>query len=240
MLVTLGQVDYAHAVERFYAGVSPVDSPLYTFADAGRMIGVPASTARWWVQGRRSDGHEPVLLTEPTEKSRGLSFLDLLELYAVKQLRKVHGVGLQAVSRAVRFAESDLGVTRVLLRHDLATFGDQIFLAHLGDLVSLSGAGQVALRDVVESYLRRVDREDAFGPVRFYPEFPGMEHDPERRPVAISPFVAFGRPIVRGTGIKTSVIAARIDAGESTEEVARDYDIAHHLVTSAIRYEYAA
>lgn len=238
--MTLSQVALGTAVDRFYAGHSPVDSPLYSFADAGRMIGVPPSTARWWVRGRKADGHEPVLLTRPSEQSRGLSFLDLLELYAVKQLRKVHGVRLQDVRRAVRFAESELGVAKVLLHRDLATFGDQVFLAHLGELVSLSGAGQLALRDVVEGYLRRVDREDTFGPVRFYPEFAGMEHDPERRPVAISPFVAFGRPIVRGTGIKTSVIAARVDAGESVEEVAHDYGIAPHLVTSAIRYEYAA
>lgn len=238
--MTLSPAEFEVAVERFYDGQSPGDAPLYGFADAARMIGVPASTARWWMRGRRADGHEPVLLTEPSKRSRGLSFLDLLELYAVKQLRKVHGIRLDAVRRAVRYAETELGVARVLLREDLATFGDDVFLTHLGDLVALSSAGQLVLLDVVKGYLRRVDREDAYGPVRFYPEFPGMEHDPDGKPVSISPFVAFGRPTVTGTGIRTSVVAARIDAGESVSEVARDYSIGEHLVTSAIRYEYAA
>lgn len=228
------------ASREFYVGASPLEASLYTYNDVPRMVGVPSSTAQWWMRGRVADGHKPVLRARPTEKRRGLSFLDVLELYAIKQLRQVHGVELDSIRRAVRYAERALGVERVLLREDLATFGRELFLTHLGDLVSLTRAGQVALRDVVEAYLRRIDWAEGIGPVRFYPKFPGIEHAPNLKPVSISPFIAFGRPTVTGYGVKTSVIAARIDAGESVDEVASDYGMDVGLVTSAVRYEYAA
>ena len=53
----------------------------------------------------------------------------------------------------------------------------------------------------------------------------------------IDPRISFGYPTLRGTGIKTSVIVSRIDAGESVEEVAADYELDAGQVKSAVVYE---
>jgi len=224
-------------LERFYGGLNPAEAPLYTFAAASRYIGVPVSTVRWWARGRVRGGYEAVLQIGP---GSGLSFWDLLELHAVDRLRKVHGIELESIRRAVRFAEQQLNVSRLLLREDLRTFGKNIFIEHLGDLVGISAGGQIAIREIIERYLSRVDRDESRMPIRYYPDFPGVDRVPDHKPVAISPLVGFGKPTVSGTGIHTAVVASRVDAGESLQEIARDYDLSLELVWSAVIYENAA
>jgi uncharacterized protein (DUF433 family) len=60
------------------------------------------------------------------------------------------------------------------------------------------------------------------------------------RTVMIDPRIAFGRPVLSGTGIPTAVLADRYKAGESMGELASDYDCARELIEEAIRCELAA
>ena len=62
----------------------------------------------------------------------------------------------------------------------------------------------------------------------------------EQYPIALSPLVAFGAPTLTGTGIKTRVVVARIDAGESSHQVAEDYGVDPAYVKIAILFENAA
>ncbi len=74
---------------------------------------------------------------------------------------------------------------------------------------------------------------------RLYP-FPTAEATSAERPIAIDPQVAFGRPIVVRSGVTTAVIADRIDAGESVQDLATDYDLTVEDIQQAIVYEHAA
>lgn len=186
------------------------------------------------------DGYEPVVAGDHGNDYKGLSFSDFLEVYAIHRLRRVHGVRLEAIRRAVKYAEKEMSIGRPLLRVDLSTFGGDIFVKELGALVGLSAGGQIALRGVIESYLHRLDRDEALRPIRFYPAFLGMELVTDSRPIAISPVVAFGRPTIAGTGIRTSVIASRVDAGESEADVAADFGVSLNHIISAVIYEFAA
>lgn len=224
----------------FYGGLHPADVPLYSYADVSRLLGVSPSTVRWWARGRTQEGYEPVLVDPHRRGYKGLSFSDLLEVQAIHRLRRVHGVGLEAIRRAVRYAEEEIGMKRPLLREDLATFGGDIFVTELGNLVGLSAGGQIALRGVIEAYLHRLDHDEALRPIRFYPTFPGMEQVKDSKPISISPVVAFGRPTIAGTGIKSTVVASRIDAGESEAAVAEDYGLNINQVISAVIYEFAS
>ena len=57
--------------------------------------------------------------------------------------------------------------------------------------------------------------------------------------IAIDPYVAFGRPVVMGTGIPTAILAERYKAGESIEDLIYDYDLASQVIQEAIRCELA-
>ena len=54
----------------------------------------------------------------------------------------------------------------------------------------------------------------------------------------INPLVAFGRPVVSGTGIPTAIIAERWKAGESFNDLAKDYGLEREKIEEAIRCEF--
>ncbi len=166
-----------------------------------------------------------------------LTFNDLIELYVIKNLRRVHGVSLRAIRSSIEYAES-LGFERVLLSDGLATMDRSVFFDHLGQIIAISRSGQVALREIVQDYLVRLDRSPTNGPI-LHPDFVGEEKVDHVFPIAVSPVVAFGQPTITGTAIKTRVVAARVDAGESVEEVAEDYGLRLGLVTNAVVFENA-
>lgn len=51
------------------------------------------------------------------------------------------------------------------------------------------------------------------------------------------PHYAFGRSRVAGRNIWTSIILGRLYAGETVEEVAKDYDLDREYVIAAAHYE---
>ena len=62
----------------------------------------------------------------------------------------------------------------------------------------------------------------------------------DERTIAIDARIAFGRPIVLSKGISTLVIVERIDAGESVDDIAADYDLDATEIEQAVVYERAA
>ena len=90
-----------------------------------------------------------------------------------------------------------------------------------------------------DEHLKRVACDTAGFPVRLYP-FLSAAAPTDERPIVIDPRLAFGRPVVLGKGISTPAIAGRIDAGESLDDVATDYELGRSEIAQAIFYERAA
>jgi uncharacterized protein (DUF433 family) len=217
-----------------------MDTPAYGVAEAARYLKIAPATLRSWVAGRsyptgEGEAYFEPLIQLPEEETRLLSFNNLIEAYALRSLRREHGVSIKAVRKAVDYAESKLNIPRLLLSHELLTHAGDLFVQRYGELINLSRSGQLALRKILEAHLRRIDWKNEL-PVRLYPYF---EYD-HNKLIAIDPSIQFGRPILIRKGISTSVIADRIDAGESVEFIAADYDIAKDEVELAIMYERAA
>ena len=58
--------------------------------------------------------------------------------------------------------------------------------------------------------------------------------------VVIDPDISFGRPVIAGTGITTSIIAERYKAGESIADLGHDYGRPRNEIEEAIRCELPA
>jgi uncharacterized protein (DUF433 family) len=219
-----------------YKGQSPLELPLYTATDASNFLHIPLGTVKNWTMGRQykiETGRSSFKPIVPAREGK-LSFLQLVELYILRALRTVHQVKIDSVRKAIRYAEKDLKIERLLLSKELLTGGGDLFIEHYRELVSLNKSGQFALKEILKDYLARVDRDVNDIPIRLYPYINERSED---KKVVIDPRVSFGFPTLKGTGIKTRVIVSRIDAGESVEEVATDYGIEPEQVTSAILYE---
>lgn len=227
-----------------YGGRDPRELPAYTVADAARYLHVPANTLRTWFKGRsfprQQGGHgaSKRLLTPADQQGCRLSFYNVVEAHVLRALRTEHDVALHSVRSALDYAEKELGIEHVLLSRQLLTGQGEVFLERYGSLISLSRSGQIAMRRVLELYLRRVEWDDRDIPRRLYPFL--TDAHAESQSVVIDPRVSFGRPIVAGSGIKTSMLVLRVDAGESIEHLAEDYGLTTEKISDALVFEKAA
>src|SRR5207249_2525997 len=132
-----------------------------------------------------------------------------------------------------------------LADEDFQTDGVSLFVDRLGVLLNVSAPGQYAMREILMALLRRVERDDHGLAIRLYPfsrrptVTPAGVLEESPRAVVIDPRVAFGRPVLVGTGITTLSVAERFDAGEEVEELAADYGRSPREIWEAIRCEMA-
>lgn len=220
------------------------DAPAYTLAEAARYVRLPAATLRSWVLGRqyptaKGDVDFPPLIRPASNEPPWLSFSNLIEAHVLRSLRADHGVSVKEVRRALAYAERSLGIDRLLLRPELRTEAGKVFLDRYGELIDLAASGQLAMRRLFEEHLKRIEWDSSRFPVRLYP-FVSFSAPSADRPIVIDPRIAFGRPVVASRSIATFTIAERVDAGESVDDIAADYDLPPAEIEQAVVYERAA
>lgn len=220
----------------FYAGADPGIVPLYSFSEAARIVRLPETTVRYWLKGgvvtsnRPSGRFDQVLQADVVH---GVSFVNLLELQILKVLRREHGIPVESIRQAQRFASREMGLEHPLLS-ELLVGGRDIFVREVGRLVSLTRSGRFAISALLEGLLTRVEFGEARRPTRYFPLVPNTH---ERRSVQLAPTVRFGAPTIADTGIATLVVASRVDEGEAVADVARDYGLAERIVLDALIFE---
>jgi uncharacterized protein (DUF433 family) len=220
--------------------LAPREVPAYRVSEVAQYLRMPKATVRAWAVGQGS--FKPVLRVEAAKGLPLLSFVNLV--HVLDALRREHDIPLQKTRAVLRLLEKLFpGEPHPLADRDLLTESGEVFVDHLGRLVSASRDGQIAIREILQAHLRRVDRDPAGRASRLYP-FTRKRQDPqslqmEPRLVMIDPEIQFGRPVLTGSGIPTLVIADRYKAGESIAELARDYDRPEAQIEEAIRCELA-
>jgi uncharacterized protein (DUF433 family) len=223
-------------------GYDAHERPRYSLARAAQYVQIAPATLRSWVVGRPYGGGSRYfvpLLTRPDATDPRLSFSNLVEAHVLRSLRTRHGVPMSAVRTALDYSARDLQIERLLLSDELRTAAGTIFIEHLGRLVDLGRSGQIALQELLQAHLQRIDRDIKGLPLRLYPVVsPSGLSGP--RIVGIDPAMAFGHPFIVGKGVRTSTIVERLDAGESRELVAADYLLEDREIDEAIFYERTA
>ena len=221
-----------------------LDVAAYTLSEAARYVRLPAATLRAWALGRQyptsvGGGCFPPLIRPASQQPPLLSFSNLIEAHVLRSLRTEHGVSVKALRSALAYAEKALHIERLLLRPELRADAGKVFLERYGELIELSASGQLAMRRLLEEHLKRVEWDASKFPARLYP-FVSPIAPSEERLIAIDPRIAFGRPVLLRRGVSTSAIADRIDAGETVEDIATDYDLGPAEIEQAALYERAA
>ncbi|MUG94178.1 DUF433 domain-containing protein [Scytonema sp. UIC 10036] len=224
-----------------YQGKDPRNIGTYSAAEAVHYLRVPYSTVRSWVFGARyktklgSKRFQPVI-TIPEVDKRLLSFTNLVELHVLNAIRRYHQVPLEKVRQGVAYLQKSYGMEHPLAYKKLYTDGIDLFIEHLGNLVNASRNGQLAIPEIVQIYLKRIEWDETDLPTKLYP-FTRTKESELPRLIVINPTVSFGQPVLEGTGVPTSILALRYAAGESIEDLAVDYDCDRLKIEEAIRYE---
>ena len=216
--------------------------PSYTVREAAFYLRIPLATLQSWVLGRRyptSKGEgffKPVIAIPSGKPPLLLSFTNLVEAHVLDAIRRKHRVPLDNVRRALQYLQREYPSRHPLADQNFETDGLDLFIEKYGSLINISQEGQLAIKDLLKAYLSRIERGSDGLPIRLFP-FTRKGHLEEPKAVVIDPQVSFGRPILAGTGIATSMIAERYKAGESIHELAEDYGRQTNEIEEAIRYE---
>jgi uncharacterized protein (DUF433 family) len=221
-----------------------LERPRYGLRHAARYVGISPTTLRSWVAGRPyplagGRGFFQPLIARPDAQDTRLSFSNLIEAHVLRALRARHGVPMSAVRTALDFAEGELRIDRLLLRDELRTTAGSLFIERLGQLIDLGRSGQLVMRELLQGHLERIERGLDGTPLRLFPVVT-MRGLAGPKIVGIDPRIAFGRPFIVGKGLRTATIAERLDAGESRETVADEYQLTPSEIDEAILYERAA
>jgi uncharacterized protein (DUF433 family) len=210
---------------------------------------VPQATLRAWSFGQRGDRgrirFKPVIdVRDPAD--RLLSFKNLVAAHVLSALRVQHQIPLQRLRKILDALSRQTHSRDPLFELPLLTDGAEIFVQTYEGMVNASHPGQMALAPILEAYLQRLDFDSKSGVARLFPFIRRQESQtPEallREPkvVVIDPRISFGKPILVGTNIRTSIIAERYMAGESVTALAEDYHRPPLEIEEAIRCESAA
>lgn len=227
-----------------YGGTDPRDIPVYSIPDAARYIRIPEGTIRSWTVGRDypitngSNFFSPLIEIKDC-KPRLLSFTNLVEVHVLRAIRKQHKVQIDKVRDALDYVEKELDVPHPLAQLSFATDGVDLFITRYSSLINASNKGQMELKKSFTTHLKRIEPDDTGLAIKLYP-FTQSSEKSSPRLVVINPRIAFGRLVIAGTGITGSILAERFRAGDSIEELAKDYSCEAIKIEEAIRCEYKA
>ena len=212
--------------------------PIYSLAEVAYFMKVPKATMHRWTRHgytKRLGRIEPLIV--PADRESALfSFFNLSEAHILSVATRVHKLKLQTLRDAMtELRKMPLSNLRhPLLSREFFTDGRDLFVKLIERkyrlTINVSQFGQLGLREVLDSYLERIERDAAFDPVKLYPFWQS------EKIVSIIPNVSSGRPIIDSYGIPVASIWNRYKAGDSIEYLADDYEIPESQIEGAIGY----
>jgi uncharacterized protein (DUF433 family) len=245
-----------------YGGRDAREVPLYGARDAAACLNLPEKTILNWLAGHET--FLPVLTVEPGQ--RQLSFFNLCEAFVLAELRRGARYSLQSLRHLIDelraeyptlkypLAQLDVQATatatrdktevsspsgKAYRRRDFARPRAELFTRTGGSpLINVSDRGRrLVLENVVGVFLQRVDKTPIDGILRLYP-FITKDHNPAApKCVVVDARVAFGKPVIAGTGIPTAAVYQLFNAGDAIKDIADEYGRTPAEVEAAVRYE---
>ena len=204
----------------------PAYRPIYPIAEAARLLRLPATTLRNWT----SPGPTALINRDDLERSY-LSFMNLVEAHVLAAIRQSHPVALPNIRRALDYVQRKLKVDRPLIDPSFQRDGTDLFIEEYGESTNISKNARRMMKEIVDGYLQRINRDRAGLPRMFYPftHVNGYNDASKSDPylVMISPEISFGRPVVKETGVPIAEIHERWLAGDSPEDLERAFNLAY-------------
>jgi uncharacterized protein (DUF433 family) len=209
-----------------------LEVPNYGLFEAAKFFHIPASTVSYWA-------HEERLVKAAAP--RGLSFKNMVEFYVIKGLRELHHVSPHEIRRAIRYMRKKRDSKHPFADYRIVTDGKWVlFYDEDEQLENASLAGQFEMETVVRTYLHRVDRTPTGLATRIFPytrkEQLRAETDPPRL-VVIDPNIRSGLPVINGSRLTTSILASRMQGGDSVSVLAKSYGRSTTEIKEAVEWE---
>lgn len=218
------------------------NTPAYPVTDAARYLGIPVVTLRSWLTGRSyatkngQQAFEP-LIQRPASAVPQLSFTNLVEAYVLRIIRKNHQIKLYKVRNALDYMSQQFGTAHPLVTRRFQTDGVDLFVDQMDRLVNVSRSGQLSMRESLKNLLTRIEWNADGLASRFFPVIEWGAKSESDKIIFLDPTIRFGKPVIADNGVPTSAIVDLIDAGDSIDDVADEFDCTPEQVIAAIQFE---
>lgn len=217
--------------------------PLYSYAEAARYVGMPASTFATWARGyeRHPPGRPMVqqgpVITSLEPELRGgprVPFIGLVEANVVQAFRQT-GLPLQRIRRAIRVLSEQGELEHALASKKLFSDGAEILYDYArtaGEptlrLLTVVASRQRVFHEVISDYLRRITfNDDMWAVSLILPVTSGAV-------LEVRPNVASGEPLFIHGGAPLSAVVSRSRAGEPLTSIAEDFEVPEEDIAEAL------
>ncbi|WP_417807281.1 DUF433 domain-containing protein [Thioclava sp.] len=205
--------------------------PAYRVGEAASYARISAQTVAAWEKSYTPKRRSVLTVREA---GQGLSFLQLIEIAVVAELRRV-GLSLEKIRTARAYFCQALNHQTPFATQDFKTDGTDILQEMKSadgklitdKLVVANASGQLAWTEFLGNQFQEFHYGDGIV-VSWKVSGPQSE-------LVIDPQVSFGAPSVRG--IMTRAIKSEYAAGSNIDEIAEDYDLPAKLVIEALKFE---
>ncbi len=208
-----------------------IGNGLYTIAEAALYARVKDGLLRRWLFG--SDERQAVFDPQFGSQEKLVSFLDLVQTLAIREIRLMHNVPLSKFRQAIRKARKEYQVDYPFARQHFTYLLGKELVIKLADekYVEVSGkhAGQPLLTGIVEMYLKELTFSGS-GLASSYNIFTSQD----RVPIVMNPERRFGEPLLP-SGYSAKCIWDAIKAEGGIENAAKAYGIHKEEVEAAYR-----
>lgn len=213
---------------------------LYTPAEAGKLLGIPAQKITRWLKGHAVGDKQYAPLWDAQvslEDDRVyLGFRDLMETRVAHTFIK-NGVPPVRIRSAIALAQEVIARDHPLSTNRFLTAGREIFLHVIETdedgnererLLNLFKR-QYEFKGILEPILKAVDFGDDGYPSRWWPAG-------RRASIVVDPERSFGAPIDAETSVPTKILAAA-GGNMGTQAAARAYEVPEAAVRRAMEFE---
>lgn len=222
--------------------------PLYTVAEAARIVGVPTSTLTSWAQGyvrrfpdRPDVAGSPIITRlQPGGHHRPtIPFIGLAEALVLAAVRR-SGVPMQRIRPALRQLQTDIGIEHALASRKLYTDGAELLYdygehhtnsddARLVHNLVVVRNGQRVFVELIEAYLNRIEyATDGYAALIHLPAY-------QHAQVVADPTRAFGSPIFERGGVKVDDVLERFWAGDPLDELSAEFGVPADQLEDVLR-----
>ena len=202
---------------------------LYTLGEVAKYARMSPMTVGRWFKG---DGYCKRVFS--LEDSKVITFLDFVQLLAVRDLRD-YGVELQKIRDAVDRASSQFGIQYPFAcKHTTFLFDNEIWIQPDGKTVTqLSGKrhGQKGITTIVEQFYKDISFNEKTGLAETYKAFEKNEHR-----IVMNPTMRFGEPLVDDCGCTAIALFEAAKSEGSAAEAARIYGVGVDQVQMCVDY----
>jgi uncharacterized protein (DUF433 family) len=203
---------------------------LYTLNEVARYARMsPITVARWF------KGDDYCKNVFPLEDTKIITFVDFVQVLAVRNLRVFYKVKLQKIREAIKRADGDFGIQYPFARkHTTFLFDGDIWIKPEGkSLTQVSGKlhGQKGLVKVIERFYKDISFDSRLGLATEY-----KAYESRGNKIIMNPVFRFGEPMLAGLGYTPEALFEAAKTEGSSSAAAKSYGVTKAQVETSIDY----